>query len=56
MEQQERIIIEIGEPRIDILPAESIDYFYTTLLSRITELIWNNKAEKKQPQDDNKGV
>ena len=56
MEQQERTIIEIGEPRIDILPTETTDFFYTALLSRITEFIHNDKAEKEQPQNDNKGV
>ena len=41
--QEERTIVAIGEPCIDTLPKETQDYFYTTLLTRITELIQTDK-------------
>ncbi len=41
--QEERTIVAIGEPSIDALPKETQDYFYTTLLTRITELIQTDK-------------
>lgn len=40
---EERTIVAIGEPSIDVLPTETQDYFYTTLLTRITEIIQTDK-------------
>ena len=51
MLQQERTVIEVGEPRIDILPQETADFFYTTLLSRITELIQEDRKATETPSE-----
>lgn len=49
--QQSRNIITIEEPRIDILPEETADFFYTTLLSRITELIQEDRKANETPSE-----
>ena len=49
--QQSRNIITIEEPRIDILPEETADFFYTTLLSRITELIQEDRKATETPSE-----
>lgn len=49
--QQPRKIITIGEPRIDVLPEETADFFYTTILSRITDLIREDHKSEENPSE-----